>query len=422
MKKDLAFFAIVLILSVTAIIAGFAEFGTPWQRALIRVDSERIEDFKEIENLITNYYRETNLLPLDLLQNLKVNDPNLLKDPKTKKYYEYKRISDTEYELCTKFSTDTNNPDYEYYDLPSYNRIPPNNSTKYQHTKGHDCIKLSAPSPPKKQADIPEPRLDTGLGSNFENWTDTSSPKGWTVTSGSVTRSTNAYDLNYAVDFDPNEAQNVLTSEPLKPGVNLKYDLTLWYDTESTCTDCFFAGLVFKDDQGQNIKTGVEGCGTYNVFNNSWVTYLNGPTKGYEKFSLSCEIPNNTKTFNVLISIWNASEKTWTVDNLKMVESKITTLLTSSTRACPTELVDGVCKLNNCEYSYPNNIYTKGFVIVGDYYKGIGQPTGTFYDECTSNNKQVAEVVCSGNPNDPYNMSKAVYNCPKGCANGACIE
>lgn len=91
-------------------------------------------------------------------------------------------------------------------------------------------------------------------------------------------------------------------------------------------------------------------------------------------------------------------------------------LLTSATDPCPVTLVNGMCNLPHCSYSYPNDIYTKGKVILDKSFEANGQKAGEYFDECKGTN-QVDEKLCNGG-----NYSEAIYNCAKGCINGACIK
>lgn len=262
------------------------------------------------------------------------------------------------------------------------------------------------------------------LFEDFENWTDAKYPENWQLLSGSINRSVKAYSKQYALEFPVGSGETLLNSPDLNISVNRKVAVTFMYDTTSTCKDCLFAGYKIFDQSGKGISTNATDCGIYNVFNKSWIQYVSGPTQGFEPFKFNCTLPTNTATYQVILGMGNQSQDPWTLDYFYVAPVKEEQYPSESNtaRECPTTLVNGECQLNNCSYTYPNDIYTKGKVTVGDYYRSIGQVSGTFYDECTPDGKQVVKMECSGNPKDPYNLGKAVYNCPKGCANGICLR
>lgn len=94
----------------------------------------------------------------------------------------------------------------------------------------------------------------------------------------------------------------------------------------------------------------------------------------------------------------------------------------SATKPCPTGLQNGLCVLPNCSYTYPNDIYTPGHLIVGTKYKPDAKEPGYYYDECTPDNRQVKEMVCTPTTESDFVASSADFVCPNGCSNGACIE
>ena len=85
---------------------------------------------------------------------------------------------------------------------------------------------------------------------------------------------------------------------------------------------------------------------------------------------------------------------------------------------------DGVCVKSTCVDSdvndKPDDIYIKGNVT---YTNENGVET-VVYDECSGPKIQVNEMWCYESPagSGNYVPGKMVYNCEKGCLDGACIK
>jgi len=125
--------------------------GTPISQRAINLDETRLNDFQEIKYQIDNYYRDSQSLP-KTLDDLEGRVNNNSTDPETKQKYSYSIVSNIEYQLCTTFSTDSNeteNDGYRYYALEGRS-----------HIKGYDCIKhkiesyLISPTPTPYTVDV----------------------------------------------------------------------------------------------------------------------------------------------------------------------------------------------------------------------------------------------------------------------------
>lgn len=121
---------LVLALSVQV----FSIAGTPFSQQLIKLDNNRLSEFNEIKYKIESYYSTNKKLPSDLKELKDLDSKLSIIDPKTKSEYNYKTISNSQYELCTEFSVDSKeNTDRTYsHDKISYN-------------KGYDCISYTVP-------------------------------------------------------------------------------------------------------------------------------------------------------------------------------------------------------------------------------------------------------------------------------------
>jgi len=419
MQRHFLFLGILSLVVISVLIYGFTLVGTPFDAALRSQDKNILQNIVTTASGIFSYYRTFQTLPMslsDLPQTTSLTDN--LKSP------EYKKTSSTTFELCTDFKSSNtikkNEKEITYTEVNVYQI----SYDTYPVKKGQACIKFAV-TPNGEIGISPVSKAPVeSLFEDFENWKDAKYPQDWNLLSGNINRTTKAYSKQYALEFPIGSGETQLTSPELNISTNRNMAVSFMYDTSSTCKDCLFAGYKIFDKNSKEISTEVSGCGTYNPFTRLWQQYITGPTKGYELTKFSCTLPVNTATYQVVVGIGNQSQETWSIDYLYVAPVKIERYPSESNtaRECPTALVNGECQLNNCSYTYPSDIYTKGKVVVGDYYRNIGQATGTFYDECTPNGKQVVKMECSGNPKDPYNLGKANYNCPNGCANGACLR
>lgn len=93
-------------------------------------------------------------------------------------------------------------------------------------------------------------------------------------------------------------------------------------------------------------------------------------------------------------------------------------------KTCKGVWKNGVCVKSTCVDSdvneKPNDIYIKGTVT---YTNENGVET-VVSDECTGSKVQVNEMWCYESPagSGNYVQGKMVYDCPKGCLDGACIK
>lgn len=85
-----------------------------------------------------------------------------------------------------------------------------------------------------------------------------------------------------------------------------------------------------------------------------------------------------------------------------------------------------VCQQNTCEDSdskeKDNGIYVRGDVFYKYINKDGSQVSAGMSDQCSDDNTQVIEMLCSEIPEKTGDFVpiKEIYNCPKGCQNGAC--
>jgi len=138
-KVIAAYFYATLLITLAVFIASFFFVESPAQARKLRQDSEVLNRLMSLTGGIDAYYRDKKALPKNLSvlmeDNLYVIERNI-KNPLTKKQFEYKIIDAKKYQLCTDFQTSNKKADTEQYD--SY--LDP----QWQHDAGYQCITKAA--------------------------------------------------------------------------------------------------------------------------------------------------------------------------------------------------------------------------------------------------------------------------------------
>jgi hypothetical protein len=137
-------FALVATLVVLASLgAGFWVLGSPDQQRLMALDRQRRQDLWGMANDL-NMSKQAQLgkdkwvLPETLSVGTDQSGaPRLRQDPVTQQPYEYKRLSETTYQLCAKFATDTS----------TYPLRNPTQQRWWHHPKGRHCFKFNVNAP-----------------------------------------------------------------------------------------------------------------------------------------------------------------------------------------------------------------------------------------------------------------------------------
>ncbi|MDJ0702283.1 MAG: hypothetical protein QNJ46_03300 [Leptolyngbyaceae cyanobacterium MO_188.B28] len=140
---DRNFAVIASIAVVIGVVAGFWVLGGPNRQRLIAADRERVEDLRSIA---WRLYQEAER---DLDRGQAVELPESLEgrnsavDPITNLAYEYRRLSQTTYELCAEFATDSG-------DSPLRQTPRRSEENEWRHPQGRHCFEFDvseAPSP-----------------------------------------------------------------------------------------------------------------------------------------------------------------------------------------------------------------------------------------------------------------------------------
>jgi hypothetical protein len=107
-KLPQTFAIIAIILVVVAIVSGFIVMGSPQTQRLMRYDTQKTSDLQQIQWQIVNYWQQKRMLPENLSA---LNDPissfMAPTDPQSGESYEYRKVSDLSFELCTEFNRES---------------------------------------------------------------------------------------------------------------------------------------------------------------------------------------------------------------------------------------------------------------------------------------------------------------------------
>src|SRR3990167_10973523 len=130
---------IVYVLTTIMVLAvgwGFYNGGSPSDAQSAQFDEKRSGDLSEIQRQIGSYYTKNKNLPSSLndLPVDKFIPSRGITDPQTKKGYDYKTKTDTSYELCANFGSDTlDKRGSSRFSAPTYPDF-------YSHGKGKYCF------------------------------------------------------------------------------------------------------------------------------------------------------------------------------------------------------------------------------------------------------------------------------------------
>ncbi len=134
---------LVAVLVVLSLVWAYRFLGTPAEQRALRMDLQRVHRLDELTNSIARYYRSQDKPKLpESLEQVRA-DPsansfylgNIYEDPLTGKLFEYRRLSDNEYELCAEFQTD-------FREEEKKGRITSDLAAKWMHPKGRACFRF----------------------------------------------------------------------------------------------------------------------------------------------------------------------------------------------------------------------------------------------------------------------------------------
>lgn len=127
---------IATVLVAALVVAGLFAVGSPGTARQLRADEQRRQDLMELHFELAQYVFDEGSLP-DSLEDLNLFnryagsfDPR--RDPETGEFYEYTKLSDSEYEVCAVFNTSID----EAQRYPGYPEI--------EHDAGRNCYERDA--------------------------------------------------------------------------------------------------------------------------------------------------------------------------------------------------------------------------------------------------------------------------------------
>lgn len=144
-STDRTFVTVSTAAVLTALVVGFFLLGSPGQQRLLSLDSERVNDLSQIaSNLVYAVENPGNATPAPQLPESlpdSITSRDDLRDPLTNEPYEYRRLSDSAYELCATFATDST----------QQNKTSQFINTQWPHPAGRHCFEIA------KSASQPKP-------------------------------------------------------------------------------------------------------------------------------------------------------------------------------------------------------------------------------------------------------------------------
>ncbi|MBI3380289.1 LamG domain-containing protein [Candidatus Gottesmanbacteria bacterium] len=136
MRNYYIFIGFLGILVFTVVLLGLTIVGNPFAQRDKSFDNTRLSDFGSIRYEIEKFFSTNYKLPNQLTD---LKSKVAIKDPKTRKDYDYIVLNDKGYKLCTDFSTDSNDTISDRYSYPS------SYYDQWKHKKGYDCIEYTVP-------------------------------------------------------------------------------------------------------------------------------------------------------------------------------------------------------------------------------------------------------------------------------------
>jgi len=137
MTKSKIFALGISITFLAAIIYGFILLGSPSTQRAMRLDQQRVSNLQNISYAVDSYWDRNGTLPQSL------NDlqgtgywVESVTDPATSQPYEYRILSEKEYELCAVFQSRSEEQQSEYPRAFS-ERI-------WDHQEGRQCFQIEA--------------------------------------------------------------------------------------------------------------------------------------------------------------------------------------------------------------------------------------------------------------------------------------
>lgn len=105
----------LVAVSTAAIVAGIMNVETPMRERQRRADDAREENLELIDGLVITYQNRKNALPASVEEAAVTENMNVPRDPETGEPYAYRKLSDTNYELCASFRLEAKDAEPGYH-------------------------------------------------------------------------------------------------------------------------------------------------------------------------------------------------------------------------------------------------------------------------------------------------------------------
>jgi len=123
---------LVIIAALASVIGGFMIIDSPARAHALKFDTQRVDNLSSLSSMIYAYYSDNKKLPSDL----SASPFNNFHDPETNQSYEYRAVSNDQYELCATFSLAADNSNQNYY-------MQVGGDNWYYHGAGRQCFTKS---------------------------------------------------------------------------------------------------------------------------------------------------------------------------------------------------------------------------------------------------------------------------------------
>ena len=131
---------IVFVVIIAAVVGGFYYAGTPQQARNEGLDQIRVRNIENIKWQVNSHWSQHGTLPESLAEIQTEDflyDHMQIHDPESGEEYGYIRVSDTQYQLCATFATDSTLTDH----IPDYLE----SDRLWQHPAGEYCFDRETP-------------------------------------------------------------------------------------------------------------------------------------------------------------------------------------------------------------------------------------------------------------------------------------
>ncbi len=148
MKKHIHGLFILLIITLAVCTYGIALVGSPMTQKSINEDRLRVADIDNLQRAVGSYFSDYGFLPesLDMLAQTNIPSGNypylkpIPKDPATKEAYEYIMKGNVDFDICTTFTTDSQEIEKQKNKVAQ----DPYYGPAITHPKGYYCVSANA--------------------------------------------------------------------------------------------------------------------------------------------------------------------------------------------------------------------------------------------------------------------------------------